>query len=172
MLNRQRLIRLLGFLADLAQHYDVQFGETTTMPISTVLGNIDPSYLRDAAELNKQLGEMMRMTDDELRHMWKTHGGDFFGPRIETGSMPEALLLPLMRALMYGARKFESVEEASQFVANMTDEKLHQTWESLLMDEKPNAMLPNGLHVMVFGDIVLAEMGKRNLVPTTSMRRT
>lgn len=41
-----------------------------------------------------------QMTDDELRELWRINGGRFHGPNIETGTMPEAQLLPLMRALM------------------------------------------------------------------------
>ncbi len=40
------------------------------------------------------------MTDDQLRKLWKDAGGSFHGPNIETGSMPEALLLPLLRKLV------------------------------------------------------------------------
>lgn len=36
-------------------------------------------------------------TDDELRMMWIAAGGDFFGPKTVTGSMPESKLLPLLR---------------------------------------------------------------------------
>lgn len=39
-------------------------------------------------------------TDDELRAMWREHGGDFHGPNVETGTMPEAQLLPFLRELM------------------------------------------------------------------------
>lgn len=36
-------------------------------------------------------------TDDELRMMWIAAGGDFFGPKTVTCSMPESKLLPLLR---------------------------------------------------------------------------
>lgn len=39
------------------------------------------------------------LTDDYLRDLWRKAGGEFFGPNIETGMMPEALLLPILRAL-------------------------------------------------------------------------
>ena len=39
-------------------------------------------------------------TDEELRTIWRTNGGSFHGPNIETGTMPEAQLLPLLRSLM------------------------------------------------------------------------
>lgn len=39
------------------------------------------------------------MTDNELRDLWRKHGGRFFGPKVETGAMPEAQLLPFLRSL-------------------------------------------------------------------------
>lgn len=38
--------------------------------------------------------------DGTLREMWVAAGGQFFGPHVETGSMPEHLLLPFLRKLM------------------------------------------------------------------------
>ena len=43
---------------------------------------------------------MDAMTDDWLRAWWLRGGGEFYGPHVETGSMPEASLLPLLRALL------------------------------------------------------------------------
>lgn len=40
------------------------------------------------------------MTNDELRALWRSKGGSFHGPNIETGTMPEAKLLPFLRELM------------------------------------------------------------------------
>lgn len=40
------------------------------------------------------------MSDEALRDMWCRAGGEFHGPNIETGAMPEADLLPLLRSLM------------------------------------------------------------------------
>jgi hypothetical protein len=39
-------------------------------------------------------------TDDELRQMWRGAGGEFHGPNVETGTMPEAALLPFLRKLV------------------------------------------------------------------------
>ncbi len=39
------------------------------------------------------------MTDDELRAMWREAGGRFHGPNIETGTMPESILLPFLRRM-------------------------------------------------------------------------
>ncbi len=44
------------------------------------------------------------VTDDmHLRSMWRAAGGNFYGPNVETGSMPEADLLPFLRSLITGA---------------------------------------------------------------------
>jgi hypothetical protein len=39
------------------------------------------------------------VSDSDLRTMWRNAGGEFYGPRVETGSMPEAKLLPFLRSL-------------------------------------------------------------------------
>jgi hypothetical protein len=45
------------------------------------------------------------MTDSELRDLWRKAGGNFHGPRIETGTMPEAALLPFLRGLVTAERE-------------------------------------------------------------------
>ena len=55
---------------------------------------------RTDAELDLTTGKKTSMTDDELRVMWRNAGGEFHGPRIETGIMPEAKLLPFLRDLV------------------------------------------------------------------------
>jgi hypothetical protein len=40
------------------------------------------------------------LTDDEIRDWWQKQGGSFHGPNIETGSMREDLLIPLLRKLL------------------------------------------------------------------------
>lgn len=40
-----------------------------------------------------------KTADDIQRDFWRTKGGEFHGPNVETGSMPEAKLLPLLRDL-------------------------------------------------------------------------
>lgn len=42
----------------------------------------------------------MTISDELLRTMWRNAGGSFYGPHVETGSMPEAKLLPFLRALI------------------------------------------------------------------------
>lgn len=41
----------------------------------------------------------------ELRGLWYGAGGTFHGPRVETGSMAEAKLLPFLRTLINSARQ-------------------------------------------------------------------
>lgn len=38
--------------------------------------------------------------DDFIRRLWRLQGGKFHGPRVETGTMPEAKLLPFLRRLL------------------------------------------------------------------------
>lgn len=40
--------------------------------------------------------------DDFLRNLWRENGGNFHGPNVETGTMPEAKLLPFLRTMMLG----------------------------------------------------------------------
>lgn len=35
----------------------------------------------------------------DLRRMWRNLGGEFYGPNVEHGSMPESKLLPLLQRL-------------------------------------------------------------------------
>lgn len=43
-------------------------------------------------------------SDDDLRAMWRKEGGRFHGPNVETGTMPDHLLLPLLRRLINEAK--------------------------------------------------------------------
>jgi len=45
------------------------------------------------------------LSDDEIRLHWRQAGGEFHGPHVETGTMPEALLLPFLRGLMRASDK-------------------------------------------------------------------
>lgn len=45
------------------------------------------------------------MTDHELRDFWRKAGGNFHGPYIETGTMPESQLLPFLRSLVAAERE-------------------------------------------------------------------
>lgn len=42
----------------------------------------------------------MNTSDADLRKAWRDAGGEFNGPRVETGSMPEAKLFPFLRSLI------------------------------------------------------------------------
>jgi hypothetical protein len=47
----------------------------------------------------EQAAQPVALSDDELRAMWRKAGGSFHGPNVETGTMPESVLLPFLRAL-------------------------------------------------------------------------
>lgn len=53
-----------------------------------------------AAELLAIPHATQERTDDDLRQFWRASGGTFFGPHVETGDMPEAQLLPLLRRIL------------------------------------------------------------------------
>jgi hypothetical protein len=42
----------------------------------------------------------VRWTDGCLREYWRRMGGKFHGPNVETGTMPEAKLLPMLQYLL------------------------------------------------------------------------
>lgn len=43
--------------------------------------------------------KVAKTEDDLQREFWRSKGGEFHGPNVETGTMPEAKLLPLLRTL-------------------------------------------------------------------------
>lgn len=47
----------------------------------------------------KKAKKVDKTEDDLQRDYWRSKGGDFHGPNVETGTMPEAKLLPLLRTL-------------------------------------------------------------------------
>ncbi len=47
-------------------------------------------------------------SDSELRAIWRNAGGNFHGPNIETGTMPESKLLPFLRELNDRQRERET----------------------------------------------------------------
>lgn len=51
-----------------------------------------------------------QISDDELREVWRSNGGDFHGPNVETGTMEEAKLLPMLRNIVSRARTAEESE--------------------------------------------------------------
>jgi hypothetical protein len=88
----EELVRQLRVAIDKGDPVDVAnycmmlftLGELITVPMaSPTTPNVPP----------------VAMTDDELRALWRNAGGRFHGPNIETGTMPESQLLPLLRKL-------------------------------------------------------------------------
>lgn len=59
------------------------------------------------------------VTDDELRAFWRKYGGSFHGPNIETGTMPEAALLPLLRYLITMVPITDPTKDVAQNIANV-----------------------------------------------------
>lgn len=40
------------------------------------------------------------LSDDDIRAHWRAAGGEFHGPNVEHGDMPESKLLPYLRSLL------------------------------------------------------------------------
>ncbi len=57
---------------------------------------------------------MRGITDDSLRALWRQSGGSFHGPNVETGTIPEANLLPLLRKFMEISHDFYVLQEAAR----------------------------------------------------------
>lgn len=51
-----------------------------------------------------------KYTDVHLREIWKNNGGMFHGPHIETGTMPESKLLPMLKAHLLASEKYWDVK--------------------------------------------------------------
>lgn len=49
-------------------------------------------------------------SDDFIRTLWRDNGGSFHGPKVETGTMPEANLLRLFRNLLTGLAAVREAE--------------------------------------------------------------
>lgn len=62
------------------------------------------------------------MNDDQIRALWRSKGGEFHGPNIETGCMPEAQLLPFLRSLLQLPKRAILVEPTGiQFGMDIKD---------------------------------------------------
>lgn len=62
-------------------------------------------------------------TDDMLRKEWRKAGGRFHGPNVETGTMPEAKLLPYLRGLHQRAEGFhQQVMNQAAVIAGLREE--------------------------------------------------
>jgi hypothetical protein len=67
--------------------------------VSTALDNTGLCSLVETPAPTDKPGHTFDVTDHALRALWRAHGGDFHGPNVETGTMPEATLLPFLRSL-------------------------------------------------------------------------
>lgn len=79
--------------------------------ISSHLDNASVASAALKSNLQRVLGpqplvqcEQKSITDAQLKDMWREAGGRFYGPNVETGSMPEEQLLPFLRKLCYMLR--------------------------------------------------------------------
>ena len=61
------------------------------------------------------------MSDDDLRRMWREAGGEFYGPNVETGRMPERELLVFLRAYARSERA-RTIEECVAKIKAMRDD--------------------------------------------------
>jgi hypothetical protein len=59
--------------------------------------------IRAAHTISCDVGNGVAPDDEAIRRAWLNAGGSFHGPNVETGTMPEAQLLPLLRSLMVKA---------------------------------------------------------------------
>jgi hypothetical protein len=64
---------------------------------ATVRANLEA--VRTSDEPCNELPDETPTTDDLLRNCWRAAGGEFHGPNVETGTMPEAKLLSYLRHL-------------------------------------------------------------------------
>jgi hypothetical protein len=65
----------------------------------------------------EDLDEQLR---EDLRDLWRTWGGAFHGPKVETGTMPESRLLPLIAGFVAAAKEKRSAECVISQVAQDT----------------------------------------------------
>lgn len=56
--------------------------------------------IRTGHTISCPVGNGVALDDRKLRALWRAHGGSFHGPNIETGTMPESILLPFLRNLI------------------------------------------------------------------------
>lgn len=74
----------------------------------------------------------MTYSDDELRALWRAAGGSFHGPVVETGDMPESLLLPFLQALLAGRHPHPAANdpdtELRSKLIEQTAQVIYGTW--------------------------------------------
>lgn len=70
------------------------------------------------------VGEPVGSTDRSLRKLWREAGGCFFGPIVETGSMPESDLLPFLRSLIqHDAAELATLREKAVRIEQVEKER-------------------------------------------------
>jgi hypothetical protein len=57
-------------------------------------------------------------SDQELRAIWRLEGGQFHGPVVETGTMPEDKLLKLLRELHFLRSRFALQQTGAELLSN------------------------------------------------------
>lgn len=90
-----------------------------------------------------------RPSDGTLRKMWRDAGGRFYGPNVETGTMPESELLPFLRALYTApapAQRMSEEQERAAFEA-WFEEWRRAEWNLLCADrgQDPTTAWAQGL---------------------------
>lgn len=75
--------------------------------------------LKAAEAALQAAAEPVAISDDWLRRFWKSQGGEFHGPHVETGCMAEAKLLPMLRELVAAKlaaapSREQTIEECAQ----------------------------------------------------------
>lgn len=74
-------------------------------------------------------------SDDFLRRLWRMNGGDFYGPNIETGVMPEDKLLRFLRTVMTGLGAIREAErhapETPPLPDGLTPKEAYEAFEWL-----------------------------------------
>jgi hypothetical protein len=106
---------------------------TVERQLGRVRKELEALYVaRDSTSSNEVRGDLVRRIDEltmeehvirsakeekrmityhELIGLWRAAGGRFHGPNVETGTMPEAMLLPFLQALVGPNQTLEQVAE-------------------------------------------------------------
>jgi len=62
-------------------------------------GKVNPHWIRQIILAARKPSEGAAASDDDMRRLWRDAGGGFHGPKVETGTMVEANLLPFLRSM-------------------------------------------------------------------------
>lgn len=99
---------------------------------------------------------------NELRAMWKSNGGMIHGPNIETGSMPETLLLPLLEELinLRAAAERVKLQKPAVFV-NGRKVYFNPDYSGRVEGEfYADRMIIDGFHILMDGNEIGQEQAK------------